>query len=238
MLGKKIEGIMLKLSTLFDIAPDQEMESLISAEKIKQKILRGLIHLGHSRYERKLKEYLRKNKKNPACINNTTPSNSASDPTPLSPSLINSPLGSSKRLTRGTADGMKHQAFGQKRHFSLSRDKTNREGFLSLGYPGLHIWRIVHQLSQGGAHQVTPSGGFSTMHQIGILSTDRTIYQRSSPQLVKRTTLQAVPGYGLRCSVRLTHLAIKKFVCVCPPRNCPSRNFVRLLGILLWRSRG
>lgn len=237
MLGKKSEGITLKLSTLFDIAPDQEMESFISAERIKQQMLRGLIHLGHFRYEEKLIAYWRKNKKNLACID-TTPSNSASDPTPLSPSLVNSPLGPNKRLTRGTADGMKHQAFGQKRHFSLSRDKTNREVFLSPGYPGLHIWRIVHQLSQEGAHQVTPPGGFSTMHQIGILSTDRTISQRSPPQLVKGTTLQALPGYRLRCRVRLTHQAIKKFVCVCPPRNCPPLNSVRLLGILLWRSRG
>lgn len=133
----------------------------------------------------------RKTKTNPDVFK-TTLSNAAIDPSPPGSSVIKSPSNPCKELDRGTSYGTKHQAFGQKRHFSSTRDKNHRDDCLNLGYSGLRICQTIHQLSQ--AYTVVPSGGFSTKHQIGILSSYRTIYQRSPPQLVKRTTYEASSG--------------------------------------------
>lgn len=227
MLDKSNQGITLKLSTLFDVPPEKEIQSFISVEAIRQGISESLIPLGHSRCFDKVEEHLKNKHKNPGLKNDSTSSNVASDTSPSSLSIMNSQLSLWKKLNRGTSCGTKHQAFGPKRHFSLSRDKAYRDVFIRLGYPGLQTWRIIHQHSQEGAHQGFPSGGFSTMHQIRIPSSDRSIDERRTPQLVKRTPHWAVPGYALGYNVRLTDEAIKKVVLICSPRNP-----VRLLGVL------
>lgn len=227
MLDKSNQGITLKLSTLFDVPPEKEIQSFISVEAIRQGISESLIPHGHSRCFDKVEEHLKNKQKNPVFNNDSTSSNVVSDTSPSGLSIMNSQLSLWKKMNRGTSCGTKHQAFGPKRHFSLSQDKTHRDVFLCLGYPGLHIWRIIHQLSQEGAHQIFPSGEFSTMYQIRIPSSYRSIDQRRTPQLVKRTPHWAVSGYALGDNVRLTDQAIKKVVIVCSPRNP-----VRLLGVL------
>lgn len=226
MLDKSNQGITLKLSTLFDVAPDKEIQSSISVEAIRQSISESLIPLGHSRCFDKVEKHLKNKQENPDFNDDTTSSNVVSDTSRSGLSIMNSQPSLCTRLNKGTRCGMKHQAFGPKRHFSLSRDKTHRD-VLCLGYPGLHLWRTIHQLSQEDAHQVFPSGGFSALHQIHIPSSHRSIDQRSGPQLVKRTPHWTVPGYALGYNVRLTDQAIKKVVLICPPRNP-----VRLLGVL------
>lgn len=227
MLDKSNQGITLKLSTLFDIPPDKEFQSFISVEAIRQGISESLIPLGHSRCFDKVEEHLKNKHKNPVFKNDSTSANVVSDTSPSSLSIMNSQLSLWNKLNRGTSCATKHQAFGPKRHFSLSRDKTHRDVFLRLGYPGLQIWRIIHQLSLKGTHQVFQSGGFSTMYQIRIPSSYRNIDQKGAPQLVKRTPHWAVPRYALGYNVRVTDQAIKKAVLVCSPRN-PAR----LLGVL------
>lgn len=226
MLDKSNQGITLKLSTLFDVAPDKETQSFISVETIRQSISESLVPLGHSRCFDKVENHLKNKHENPDFNNDTTSSNVVSDTSPSGLSIVDSQPSPCKRLKNGTRCGTKHQAFGPKRHFSLSRDKTRRD-VLRLGYPGLHLWRIIHQLSQEDAHQIFPSGGFSALHQIRIPSSYRSIDQRSGPQLVKRTPHWAVPGYTLGYNVRLTDQAIKKVVRICSPRNP-----VSLLGVL------
>lgn len=226
MLDKSNQGITLKLSTLFDVAPDEEFQSFISVEAIRQSISESLIPLGHYRCVDKVKGHLKSKQKNPDFNNDTTSSNVVSDTSRSGLSIMDSQPVPGKRLNKGARSGTKHQAFGPKRHFSLSRDKTHRD-FLRLGYPGLHLWQTIHQLSQEDAHQDFPSGGFRALHQIRIPSSYRRIAQRSGPQLVKRTPHWAVPDYALGYNVRLIDQAIKKVVFTCSPHNP-----VRLLGFL------
>ena len=207
MLGKRREGISLKLGTLFDIAPDQEIQSLISAETIRQRISKGLMHLGHSRYLEKLKkEDKKKDKLRSAIINSTTSSDGVPDAPRADCSVVNGLSGSCKRLTKGATHGTKPLGLGQKRHFSLIRDKEYPGFCLSLAYPGFHFRRTLQQHS----HHVISSGGFSSIHRIDILSSNRTVYPRSAPQLAKRI----VPRYTKKARV------------------CTSRSPIRLLGVL------
>lgn len=211
MPGKRRQGISLKLSTLFDIAPDQEIQSFISAKTIRQTISKSLTELGYSRFQTQWIE--QEYRPNPNIINITTPSDGVPDFPPPGSSAVKSPSSSYKRLTKGTTHGTKHQVLGQKRHFSLTRDKTHPS--FCLDYLKLHIRRSVPQLSQEVEHQIIHSGGLSNMHQIGILSSYQTMYQRSAPQLIKGITHHAVLG------------CMKKF-----NRVCASRNHIRLLGVL------
>lgn len=227
MHDKSNQGITLKLSTLFDVPPDKDIQTFISGEAIRQGISESHIPLGHSRCFDKVEEHLKNKHKNPDFKGDPTSSNVVPDTLPSGLSIMNSQLSLWKKMNRGTSCGTKHQAFGPKRHFILSRDKPHRDVFLCLGYPGLHIWRIIHQLSQEGAHQIFPSGEFSIMYQIRIPSSYRSIDQRRAPQLVKRIPHWFVPGHALGYNVRLTDQAVKKVVLVCSPRNP-----VRLLGIL------
>lgn len=135
------------------------------------------------------------------------------DSPPPGSSAVKSPSSSCKRLTKRATHGTKHQVLGQKRNFSLTRDK--RHSSFCLDYLRLHIRRSVPQLSQEVEHQIIHSGGFSNIHQIGILSSYQTMYRSSAPQLIKGITHQAV----LDC--------MKKFY-----RVCASRNHIRLLGVL------
>lgn len=193
-----------------------------------QNLPRGLTQLGIRRCIRKLKETLKNNKRNPNFINDNTSCNPVPVPTSLGYRTINRLSGPCSKLTQGTSHGTKHQNFGQKRHFSLTRNCKDQNDCLNLGYPGLRMWQIVrvHWLSQEGAHPVLPSGGgFSTIHQLGIISPY--LIRHRSIQLVKRFTYGAVSsGYASGSNVRLVDQSIKKVVCA-PPRN-PGKS----LGIL------
>ena len=171
----------MKLGTLFDIAPDQEIQSLISAKTIRQMISKGLMHLGHSRCLEELKKEDEKDKLSSTIINSTTSSNSVPDAPRAGCSVVNGLPGSCKRLTKGATHGTKPLGLGQKRHFSLIRDKEYPGFCLSLAYPGFHFRRTLHQHS----HHVISSGGFSNILWIDILSSTQTMYPRSAPQLAK-----------------------------------------------------
>ena len=106
---------MLKLGTLFDIDPDQEIQSLISAKTIRQMISEGLIYLGHSRCLKKLKEEDVKDKLSSAIINSTTSSDGVPDTPRADCSVVNGLSGSCKKLTKGATHGTKPLGLGQKR---------------------------------------------------------------------------------------------------------------------------
>lgn len=221
MLNEK--GIELKLSTLFDVAPDKEFKSIISAEAIRKRISRGLIQFGLFRCREKLLKHL-KAKKYPD-FNQTTSSNITPDTLSPGCSVTNSPVSPCKRLNGGTTHCTKHQTFVPKRHFGFARRVTDQDMILRLGYPELHIWRRTSALPESTG--LTSPGGFSFMIQIGISSYYRSIYRRSAPQLAKRIIHQAIPGFPLGYNVRLTHQAVEKVIRICLPRNP-----VRLLGIV------
>lgn len=221
MLNEK--GIELKSSTLLDVAPDKEFQSIISVEAIRKRISRGLIQFGLFRCRKKLLKQL-KSKKNPD-FNQTTSSNVTPDTSSPGCSVTNSPVSPCKRLNGGATHGTKHQAFFPKRQFGFARRVTDQDMFLRLGYPGLHIWRHTSALPESTG--LPSPGGFSFMSQIGISSYYRSIYRRTAPQLAKRIIHQAIPGYPLGYNVRLTHQAIKKVVRICSPCNP-----VRLFGIV------
>lgn len=135
---------------------------------------------------------------------------------------ISSPSGPYKRLTRGTAYSTKHQAFGQKLHFSSTRNKTHRDVCLSLGYPGMHrtsafpgectwgypIRRIQHYIRS------------ASYHPIGLSTTGLHLSSSREPQIRLSRVI-------LGRNARLTHQTTKKVVWV-----WASRNPIRLLGIL------
>lgn len=102
MLDNQNQGITLKLSTLFNIAPDQEVQPFVPASFIKQMILEGLTSLDHFRCIKKLQEHLEKETNN----------------SPQGSTVIKSPPSPCKSLTRGTYV-TRHLAFGQKRNFSF-----------------------------------------------------------------------------------------------------------------------
>lgn len=120
--------------------------------------------------------------------------------------LISSPSGPYKRLTRRTAYSTKHQAFGQKLHFSSTRDKTHRDVCLSLGFPGLHrtsafpgectsgfpIRRIRHYIRS------------ASYHPIELSTTGLHLSSSREPQ----TRLFRVI---LGCNARLTHQKLFEF---------------------------
>lgn len=184
----------------------------------------GLIRFGLYRCAERLRQNLKDKKKlesNPKTISS---SNVPPDTSTLGFSGTNSPPGPCKKLNGGATNGTKYQIFGPKWHFSVTRDNIYQDIFLRLGYPGLHAWRIVHQLYKEDGHQILPSGRFSITHQIGIPSSYWSIDRRSEPQLVKGVLHQTVPGYALGYNARPTHQAIKKVVRICSPRS-PARLF-------------
>lgn len=146
MLGKKEQGITIKLSKLFDIAPDQEFQSFISAETIKECISQGLTELGIDRCIDESEKSLKNKKDNPNSVDDNTVSNASPDPPLPGSSVLNSLSVPCDKLTQRTSYGTKHQTFGQKRHFSLSQDCKHQD--LNSGYPGL---RIGHRFSQEDA---------------------------------------------------------------------------------------
>lgn len=229
MLDKSNQGIVLKLSRLFDhVAPELEIQSFISVEAMRQGISKSLIPLGHSRCFDTVENHL-KNMQKFRDFKDTTSSIVVRDNSPLGLSVMNSPPSPCKKLNRGTNYGTtKHQGFCSKRHFSFSpRDKSHCDVFLPLIYPGLHIWQIIHQVSQEGARQVFTTGGSSIMRQTRIPTPYLSTAQRGAPQLAKRTLHRAVPVSALRCTVGLTDQVIKKVAWIRSPRNP-----VRLLDVL------
>ena len=173
-------------------------------------ISKDLIHLGHSRCLKKLKEEDKKGKLSSATISSTTSSDGVPDAPRADCSVVNGLSRSCKRLTKGATYGTTPLVLGQKRHFSSIRDKGYSGVCLSLAYPGFHFRRTLHQDS----HHVISSGGFSNIHWIDIPSSYQTMYPRSAPQLAKGITHQAVPGYTREARV------------------CISCSPIRLLGVI------
>lgn len=233
MLDKSNQGITLKLSRLFDdVAPEKDIHSFISAEAMRQGISKSLIPLGHSRCFDTVENNLKSMQKN-RDFNDTTSSNVVRDNSPLGLSVMNSPPSPCKMLNKGTNYGMtKHRGFCSNRHFSFStRDKSHCDVFLILIYPGLHIWRIIHQFSQEGARQGFPTGRSSIIRQTPTPTPYRSTAQRGAPQLAKRTLHRAVPVSALRCTVGLADQVIKKVARIRSPSNP-----IRFLGVYPWLS--
>lgn len=148
-----------------------------------------------------------------------TSSNAMRDTSSPGLSVTNSLPGFCKRPNGRTTYATEHQT---KRHFSPTRDI-----FLRTGYPGLHIWRILHQLPQGVSHQVPRLDRPGIIHQTGIRPAHWSIGRRSVSQLAKGTLHLGVLGYAFGYKAKLTHQGTKKTVHICSKRS-PAR----FLGVL------
>lgn len=213
------EGITLKLSTLFDITPDKEIKTLISAKAIREQISTGLIAFGVHRCKDRLRK-IAIAKEESDLKRRSTSSNITPDTSYPGLSIANSPPSYGIRSNRRSPYSTKLQIFGPKRHFSTSRDDIYQDIFLRQGHPRLHIWRTLHQLSQEVYYQGFSLGRFRIIHQMGVPSSSHwSVDQKSVSQLVNGITHLGVPGYVFGYNVKLTHQAIKKAVRICSPRS-------------------